>query len=225
MGLSPNMKMAVRRVADVLGAYARLQGWWPQDFRLYYRADEKWGKIHFIFVSDGFEGRDETESYRSIMDYVSVRIHDDPDLVDALGLVLRSFNKMREGGIYSIGQSYSFIRPRDLVKRAIREVGDLAVKYAKDQGWLDSDYLLFYRVDATSGDRIKIRLAAPTSAGSSGAGSLPFDVYVKSRLFDEPDILSTFDLEVTASVDPGEVSLLEKAGYREYFTIYRSLIP
>lgn len=96
--------MAVRRVAEILGAYARREGWWPLDFRLYYRADEKWVKIHFIFVSDGFDGRDENESYRSIMDYVRIRSQDDSDLFGALGLVLQSFKQRNEGGIYSSDQ-------------------------------------------------------------------------------------------------------------------------
>jgi len=119
MGLSPNMKRAVRRVADVLGAFARGSGWWPLDFRLYYRANEEWGRINFVFASDGFAKNDYIKNHRHIMAYLKDRLQDEPDLVDALNLSLRSMKELTEGGIYSVDRSYSFIRPRDLISRAV----------------------------------------------------------------------------------------------------------
>ena len=116
------------------------------------------------------------------MDYVRIRSQDDSDLFGALGLVLQSFKQMNEGGIYSIGQAYSFVRPRDLIKRAIHEVGELTVKFAKNQRWADSDYFLFYRVDPTAEDRVGIRLAAPLEVSSLVGGRSSFSNYVKSRL-------------------------------------------
>jgi hypothetical protein len=218
------MKMAVRRLADVLGAYARREGWWPLAFRLYYRADGKWGKIHFIFVSDGFEGRNETESYRSIMDYVRMRIHDDQDLVGALGLVLRSFKQMSEGGIYSIGRSYAFVRPRDLVKRAIREVASLIVKFATDHGWEDLDYIFLYRIDSDSSDLAHLILFVPKLDNPPDSNRFPIKEYVSSRLFDEPDLVSSFALEVreTEAFGQDEINSLKESGFRDYFSFSRS---
>ena len=101
------------------------------------------------------------------------------------------------------------------------------MKFAKNQRWADSDYFLFDRVDPTAEDRVGIRLAAPLEASSLVGGRSSFSNHVKSRLFDEPDRLSTFDLEVTLPVDRREIDRLVESGYRELLTFYRSrsLLP
>jgi hypothetical protein len=100
---------AVQRTAAVLRDYAREQGWGPEDFRLYASVSPEWEHIHVIFVSKGFEGRDYYESYASVKDYLSKRLADSPDLANALGLVIRDFKQVEQGGFYGIGPDYSEI--------------------------------------------------------------------------------------------------------------------
>ena len=223
MALSPNMKRAVRRLANILGAYARKQGWWPLDFRLYYQTNEEWGKIRFVFVSDGFEGRNYDESYRSVMDYVGERLQDDPELIGALGLTLQSFKQLSEGGLYSIDQSYSAVKPKDLVRRAILHVAMLIVKFAKDHGWNEGDCRLLYRIDPESPDRVRIFLALGENELSIHENRRRIEDYVRSRLFDEPDLLSTFTIEigVVEDLDKSDIKSMVDFGLRSYFAISR----
>ena len=224
MALSPIMKRAIRRVADVLGAYAREHGWWPLDFRLYYRANEKWGKIDILFVSDGFDGLDEHEAYVSVMDHLGRWLSDEPELANAVGLVLQTFKETEEGGLYSIPRSYNPVRPRDLVVRALNEVSSLVVKYARDQAWADQDFNFFYRIDPTNQARLQIVVTAPEGVDSAGHGGYTLEGYIRSRLFDEPNILRTCELKVRTPLAQAEAGDLQKLGYKEFLPMPRSLI-
>src|SRR4051812_38689927 len=125
MALSPTMKRAVRHVADLLGEYARRQGWGSDDYRLFFRVNAAWGSIHVVFVALGFEGRDAYECYAAVEQFLRDSLEDEPDLFRSIGLVIRTPKQVDEGGIYAIGPGYFEVKPkgrRNLLKRTVRLV-------------------------------------------------------------------------------------------------------
>ena len=98
---------AVNRIVRLLRGYAQGQGWGPEDYRLYFHVNERWNHVHIIFVARGFEGRDYFECYDSVWKHLEGGLKDSPELLSAIGLVIRTFKQVDEGGIYSIGSDYS----------------------------------------------------------------------------------------------------------------------
>src|SRR4051812_5989919 len=112
MALSPTMKRAVRRVADLLGEFATQQGSGVEDWRLFFRVDPDWDRIRVIIVSNGFEGHDPYGSYAAVEQFLRDKLRDDPALFHAIGLVIRTFQQVDEGGIYAIGPDYFEVKPK-----------------------------------------------------------------------------------------------------------------
>ncbi len=214
------MKRAVRRIADIFGVYARKQGWWPLDFRLYFRADEAWGRIHATFVSDGFEGRDNLECYQEILNFLRQRTMDSPDLAKAVGLVVCTFKQVEEGGIYAIGANSTFVRPRDLVKLTIRETVGLVAGYAKTQGWNEQDYRILFKAIPDQSRVECAVLVKKTDDRRVDERMISFHRYANSRLSEEPEILNTLDLEIEAD-DNSEFLRLQGAGYEDYWAFHK----
>ncbi len=133
--------------------------------------------------------------------------------------------ELTEGGIYSVDRSYSFIRPRDLISRAVREVGGLVVKYSKDNGWKEDEYKYLYKIDPTRGDRVLLYFATSRASTETGDTSGELEAYLHSRLFDEPDILSTYELEAgeADAFHSGEIPRRLESGFKDYFAFSRSI--
>jgi hypothetical protein len=106
MAVSATMRRAVRRIAEALTRFAKLQGWGDGDYQIYYVMDPKWGHIHVLFVANGFEKKKEYENYVLVREYLEKELGDMPGLLNHLGLVVRSSEQVDEGGIYAIGPPY-----------------------------------------------------------------------------------------------------------------------
>ena len=221
------MKRAVRRVADVLGVYARLQGWWPLDFRLYFRVNGAWGKIHVNFVSDGFEGRDKFDCYQSILAFLKTRTADDPDLADAVGLVVSTFKQVEQGGLYAIGDEYTFVRPRDLVKLTARATTGVIAGFVKSQGWDALDYKPFRKTDSDQGLVQVVILARRLDDRDDADLSGAVQGYARSRLAEEPEILNTLDIkiETVEDIDEEATRRLNQAGYKDAWELHEVRPP
>jgi hypothetical protein len=218
MAISQSMKRAVRRIADALGVYARRRGWWPLDFRLYFRVNEAWGKIHITFYAYEFEGQETFESYQSVMNYLRTRLDDDPELLSALGLVVRSFKNLDGRGLHAIESHSRLVRPRDLLKVAMREVAGLLDKYARDSGWEKNDYSILSRVEPEQ-DKLRIILVSPNPEDDRGVSDL-----LQSRLADDPEILKSFEFshKVPEDLGPEGLHSLIKAGYKDFWMLARA---
>ena len=105
-GETATMKRAIRRVAGIVRKYAAAQGWQSGDFQIYIRANEDWGQIYIILVARAFPGKDYYDQWESVMQFLEKELKDDRPLRQALHLVLRTFDQVAEGGIYSIPESY-----------------------------------------------------------------------------------------------------------------------
>jgi hypothetical protein len=209
MDLGRIMKRAVRRVANLLGAYARREGWWASaNFRIYYRVDDAWGSLHFIFISDGFEGRDEFENYESVMSYLRRRLSDDPDLFGAIHLVVETFNQVAEGGLYAIGDDYQLAKPRDLAVLTLNKVGPLIAAYADQLDWHEDDFRLLFKPESAS-DKLRMVLLLDDPEASTTELRDKINNFLERSLSDEPDLLYTLDLEVTGAETPGAEDMKE----------------
>ena len=215
MAVSQSMKRAVRRIADALGVYARRMGWWPLDFRLYFRVNEAWGHIHVTFYAYAFEGRETFESYQAVMEFLRSRLNDDPELFHAVGLVVQSFKNLEGRGLHSIESHSRLVKPRDLLKVAMREVAGLLDKYASDSGWEKNDYSILSRVEPEQ-DKLRIILVSPNPEDDRRVSDL-----LQSRLADDPEILKSFEFshKVPADLGPEGRHSLIKSGYKDFWTL------
>jgi hypothetical protein len=106
MDYSPMIRRAIRLIAEAIDKYAKNQGWSIDDYRWYYRVSPEWGHIHIILVANAFKGRDYSEAYRSVRDFLYQELRDEPALFQSIGIVLRDFDQVNQGGIYEIGPDY-----------------------------------------------------------------------------------------------------------------------
>ena len=106
MAQSTILKRVVRRVAKALTDFARDKGWAPEDYRIYYRVNEVWDQVHFIFVAKAFESRSDFENYAEVRAYLEKSLADDPGLLKVIGLAVRSLSQVEKGGMHSIGPEY-----------------------------------------------------------------------------------------------------------------------
>jgi hypothetical protein len=113
MAISPTLRQARKRVAEALGEFAREQKWDPQDYKIFVRANKQWGHLQIILVLRDLEKLDYYDMYSTIWNFLREKLKDEPELVNYLGLVLRSFRQVEEGGIYTIEPDYMELKTSD----------------------------------------------------------------------------------------------------------------
>jgi len=216
MALGREMKRAIRRVSDLLAAYALNQGAELRDVRIDYRANESWGKLDFVLVSDVFAERDEYEAYKSAMTYLRHRLADDPDLISHVGLVIETFDQLAEGGLYAIGEDYKRVEPRDLTHRALIEVVTLVEVLVKERQWDEDIVRVLHKPPVCDSREVVLWVAAWKIPSEQVAETLV--ELVKSKLAVEPDRLTSIELKAVNGEPSGPKSLDETlaSGYREY---------
>lgn len=106
-----SLNTLVEAVASALADYARSRGASLEEFHVYARLSRDWGKAHVMVVSDLFNGKGGFESYVDVRRYLEDRFRDEPTLLHHMGLVVRSSDQVRSGGIYEIGEDYQEVRP------------------------------------------------------------------------------------------------------------------
>jgi len=100
------MRRSVFLVAGALTRFAESQGWKDPQYWIYYRINPDWGKVHFIFVAEAFNGKNPYETTRQVWAYLEEELKEYSDVLSSLGLVVRSKEQVNEGGIYAIGSEY-----------------------------------------------------------------------------------------------------------------------
>jgi len=106
MDYTPPMKRAIRRVIQLLRRYATAQGWQPGEYLIFISANEGWGYINIILVAKAIPGKDYFRRWESVINFLEKELKHDRPLFEALGLVLRTFDQVAEGGLYAIPDSY-----------------------------------------------------------------------------------------------------------------------
>jgi hypothetical protein len=106
MAEDSDMTRSVGLIAGSLTRFAKSQAWKDSDYWILYRTNPDWGKVHFLFVAEGFNDEDPYESTRTVWSHLENELANQPDVLKSLGLVVRSKKKVDEGGLYSIGSGY-----------------------------------------------------------------------------------------------------------------------
>lgn len=97
---------AVLRISRALVDFATEAGIDRNAFRVFVRINRKWGKFHILVVSDYFNGRTSAESYVMVRRFLEESFKDAPEILLAMGLIVRSSVQTHSGGIYGIGSEY-----------------------------------------------------------------------------------------------------------------------
>lgn len=106
MAIQAAMIYAVQHVVEAFQKYAGTQGWGPGDYRMFVRASEEWGHIHVILVAKAFPGKSKHDQWLSVLDFIERELKDEPALRAGFHLTLRTFDQVKEGGLYSIGPDF-----------------------------------------------------------------------------------------------------------------------
>jgi len=106
MAVETALKPAVRRLAQGFRRYAAARGWSRDDYRIYVETKAMWGRIGVIFVARTFPGRDEYDQWVAVMHFLLKDLHDEPELLASLNLVLRTFDQIDQDETYRVSSGY-----------------------------------------------------------------------------------------------------------------------
>lgn len=106
MVTEPGVTTATFLVAGALARFGRAKGWKDDEFGIYYRPESDQDGLYLLMVAEGFNDLDDYECTREVWKYLEKELHDEPDLLKSLILVVRSAKKVAEGGLYAIGSGY-----------------------------------------------------------------------------------------------------------------------
>lgn len=99
-------KSAVRRIAKALASFAQQRGWSEDQYQLFFRVLEEWGRITVMLVAEDFDGRSDREMWDLVHDFLLESLKEDGDLGFSLGLSVREKSQVERGGIYAIPETY-----------------------------------------------------------------------------------------------------------------------
>jgi len=127
--LDPAVRQAVRRVLQSLHKFAKSDGrqwsyatdadWKHGDYFLDVAVNEDWGRIYVTFAAKPFEGRDGVERFEQVQDFLDRELADDPDLVEAIDLVVKSPKEFDQETSLGLGFPGTHV-PEDFVETYIR---------------------------------------------------------------------------------------------------------
>jgi len=63
---------------------------------------QEWGLIRAFFVVKDFEGLSEQDMWGQVWDYLEKSMKSGPDTGYSIGLLVRSWDQVKQGGLYSI---------------------------------------------------------------------------------------------------------------------------
>lgn len=111
MAEDPGLTAAQYLIAPALDRFARAKGWDRRDYGIYYKTNPDVGRIHILFVAEGFDHQDDHAVTNEVWAFLETELHDEPEVLQATGLVVRSMEKVSEGGLYAIAPTYTKYRP------------------------------------------------------------------------------------------------------------------
>jgi hypothetical protein len=101
------MRRVERRVIDLFRGYARRQGWRSDRYKIYFVSNEDWGYILVLLVAERFPHADYYDNYSDVHDYLEAQLKGKESvLLRAISLALRTFDQVKEGGMYAIPPSF-----------------------------------------------------------------------------------------------------------------------
>jgi len=106
MALETVKRNLVRRVVGAFRDYAASQGWRPEDYRIYVWPNLDWFSVHVILAVKSLPERNAEDSTFAAIDFVHDKLKDDPDLARSIGLTVRTFDQIEQGGLYGIAPDF-----------------------------------------------------------------------------------------------------------------------
>ena len=112
MAVEITMIRAARRIATALAQYASDHGLGRNDYEIYFWFNVDWDRINVIFVAKDFPGTSYYDKWLAVDEHLGRALHDDPSLVRAITMSIRTIDEVNQGGLYAI--SRDFIESREL---------------------------------------------------------------------------------------------------------------
>ena len=106
MALSATLKAVLTRIADALGAFAADQGWDPDEYRILFHHDTRWGRIRVFFIAKDFGKSSPLEMWERVWDSIEKALKSGPDSGYSVGLSVRDGGQVMQGGAYAIPPGY-----------------------------------------------------------------------------------------------------------------------
>jgi hypothetical protein len=106
MAFGTTMKSAVKRIADALTAFASQQGWCPSEYQILFYRSSRWGRIRVFFITKDFGGLSRQEMWSRVSEYLEQELAKGPDIGYSVGLSVRDWSQVNQGGSYSIPAGY-----------------------------------------------------------------------------------------------------------------------
>jgi hypothetical protein len=106
MALGSTVKMATRRIAGALEAFAAQERWDASDYRILFHINRRWGRIGVFFVVKDFGGLSRQEMWARVFDHLEQWLKTGPDIGYSVGLSVRNHDEVNQGGADSIPLGY-----------------------------------------------------------------------------------------------------------------------
>jgi hypothetical protein len=118
MALGTTLKTALKRIADALEGFAAEQGWKSNEYQILFHASQKWGRIRVFFIIKDFGGLSSQDMWARVWDYMESSFKSGPDIGFSVGLSIRDWSQLNQGGGYSIPPGYVDYRELLLIPSA-----------------------------------------------------------------------------------------------------------
>jgi hypothetical protein len=106
MALSTTLRSALTRISKALNEFASDKEWTAGDFKILFTVSQRWGRIRVFLIVKEFGGLSEQEMWVQVYDYLEKSLSSGPDIGYSIGLSVRSWDQVKQGGMYSIPDSY-----------------------------------------------------------------------------------------------------------------------
>jgi len=106
MAVEVGMKQAIKRLQKVFEKYAQTQGWSPEDYKLLFHVNPLWGHIQVVVIGKRFPGKNHSEHFASVHNFVKDELGDAPPLWSSLAIVVRTFEDLDSDALAPIGPEY-----------------------------------------------------------------------------------------------------------------------
>jgi hypothetical protein len=106
MALGTTMKSAIKRVANPLVDFASQEGWKPDEYQVLFHQSSRWGRIRVFFIAKNFGGLSRQDMWARVSDHLEKEIAKGPDIGYSLGLSVRDWDQVNQGGAYSVPPGY-----------------------------------------------------------------------------------------------------------------------
>jgi hypothetical protein len=106
MALGATLKAVLTLIADALTAFAVEQGWNSNEYRILFHVNPRWGRIRVFFIAKDFGGASSQEIWTRVWDSIEKSLNSGPEIGYSIGLSVRDWDQVNQGGAYSIPPGY-----------------------------------------------------------------------------------------------------------------------